>query len=211
MASIQNPTAEGSRVSWNSLVCASTETLTLAVYRAQRLIGSYGIGSELAVMLASLAWGGARRWTAVRTNADPVHAAALKAKAERIIFADAAPQRIGCPDSFACRSPICGTGFQPANAIALRVTVGPSMTSPGASAAMTPPVPIPSQSPATPDHRARDIARFRRHAPSRSSCPTGTAFRAALHCRTTYQNMPFTRHANRAADQPDQRISSFFR
>jgi len=46
---------------------------------------------------------GARRWTAVRTNADPVHANALKAKAERIIFADTAPQRIGGPDSFACR------------------------------------------------------------------------------------------------------------
>jgi len=46
---------------------------------------------------------GARRWTAVRTNADPVHATALKAKAERIIFADVAPQRIGGPDSFTCR------------------------------------------------------------------------------------------------------------
>lgn len=46
---------------------------------------------------------GARRWTAVRTNADPVFAAMLLAKAERIIFTDHAPKRIGGPDSFACR------------------------------------------------------------------------------------------------------------
>lgn len=46
---------------------------------------------------------GARRWTAVRTNADPSFATILKAKAERIAFTDAAPKRIGGPDSFACR------------------------------------------------------------------------------------------------------------
>lgn len=46
---------------------------------------------------------GARRWTAVRTNADPAFAAILKAKAERIIFTDHAPKRIGGPDSFTCK------------------------------------------------------------------------------------------------------------
>lgn len=46
---------------------------------------------------------GARRWTAVRTDADPAFALILKTKAERIIFADHAPKRIGGPDSFACR------------------------------------------------------------------------------------------------------------
>ena len=58
MAQKQNPTAEGSRVSWNSLVGASTETLTLSAYRAQHLIGSYGIRPELAVMVATIAFGG---------------------------------------------------------------------------------------------------------------------------------------------------------
>lgn len=46
---------------------------------------------------------GARRWTAVRTDADPVHAQVLRAKAERIIFSDQAPARIGGPDYFQCR------------------------------------------------------------------------------------------------------------
>jgi hypothetical protein len=46
---------------------------------------------------------GARRWTAVRTDADPAFATMLKAKAERIIFSDHAPKRIGGRDSFACR------------------------------------------------------------------------------------------------------------
>lgn len=46
---------------------------------------------------------GARKWTAVRTNADPVHAEVLRAKAERIIFADRAPPRIGNADFWQCR------------------------------------------------------------------------------------------------------------
>jgi len=46
---------------------------------------------------------GARKWTSVRTEVDPVHAEVLRAKAERIIFTDEAPPRIGGPDSFACR------------------------------------------------------------------------------------------------------------
>lgn len=57
---------------------------------------------------------GGRRWTAVRTNADPAFAATLKAKAESIIFSDHAPSRIGGPDSFACRfcdlAPLCHDG-----------------------------------------------------------------------------------------------------
>jgi hypothetical protein len=59
MPRIQNPTAvESSRVSWNSLVGASTETLTLSRYRAQHLIGAYGISPELAAAVAPLAFGG---------------------------------------------------------------------------------------------------------------------------------------------------------
>ncbi len=54
----QNPTAEGDRVLWNALVGASTESLTLSAYRAQHLIGSYGIRPELAAMLAAFAFGG---------------------------------------------------------------------------------------------------------------------------------------------------------
>ena len=55
----QNPTAEG-RVRWNALDGASTETLTLYAYRAQHLIGSYGIRPELVAMVAALAFGGAQ-------------------------------------------------------------------------------------------------------------------------------------------------------
>lgn len=54
----QNPTAMGDRVLWNSLVGASTESITLSTYRAQYLIGSCGIRPELAAMLAALAFGG---------------------------------------------------------------------------------------------------------------------------------------------------------
>lgn len=54
----QNPTAKGDRVLWNALVGASTESFTLSAYRAQYLIGSYGIRPELAAMVAALAFGG---------------------------------------------------------------------------------------------------------------------------------------------------------
>lgn len=53
----QNPTAQG-RVLWNSLVGASAESITLSAYRAQRLIGGYGVRPELAAMVAALAFGG---------------------------------------------------------------------------------------------------------------------------------------------------------
>lgn len=46
---------------------------------------------------------GARRWTAVRTDADPASATILKDKAERIVFTDNAPNRIGGPDNFVCK------------------------------------------------------------------------------------------------------------
>jgi hypothetical protein len=59
---------------------------------------------------------GARKWTAVRTNADPVFAQVLKDKAARIIFTDHAPSRIGGPDNFACRwcdfAALCHRGEQ---------------------------------------------------------------------------------------------------
>lgn len=54
----QNPTTIGSRVLWNSLVGASTESITLSAYRAQHLIGSYGVRPELAAMIATLVFGG---------------------------------------------------------------------------------------------------------------------------------------------------------
>lgn len=54
----QNPIAKCDRVLWNALVGASTESLTLSIYRAQYLIGSYGTPQELATMIAALAFGG---------------------------------------------------------------------------------------------------------------------------------------------------------
>lgn len=57
---------------------------------------------------------GARDWTSVRTDADPAWAAVLKAKAEKIIFTDTAPDRIGGPTDFRCKwcdfSNICHDG-----------------------------------------------------------------------------------------------------
>lgn len=54
---------------------------------------------------------GGRFWDSCRTDADPVAAMKLKAKAERIIFSDEAPPRIGDATNFACRwchfAPIC--------------------------------------------------------------------------------------------------------
>ena len=59
MPQIQNPTAGGSsRVLWNSLVGASTESLTLSALRAQHLIGTYGIRPEMAAVLAAIAFRG---------------------------------------------------------------------------------------------------------------------------------------------------------
>lgn len=46
---------------------------------------------------------GARGWTSVRTEADPVHAEVMRQRAERIIFTDEAPPRIGGPDFYLCR------------------------------------------------------------------------------------------------------------
>lgn len=54
----QNPTANGDRVLWNSLVGASTESPTLSAFRAQHLIGTYAMRPELAAMVAALAFGG---------------------------------------------------------------------------------------------------------------------------------------------------------
>jgi hypothetical protein len=57
---------------------------------------------------------GARDATSCRTNVDPAHAGVLKAKAERIIFTDTAPDRIGGPDFYKCKwcdfSDICHQG-----------------------------------------------------------------------------------------------------
>lgn len=58
MAKEQNPIAKGNRVSWKALHGPSTDTLTLSAYRAQHLIGLYGLRPEYAVILAALAFGG---------------------------------------------------------------------------------------------------------------------------------------------------------
>lgn len=53
----ENPTAKGraSRVSFGDW---TQDALTLSAYRAQHLIGSYGIRPETAAMLAAIAFGG---------------------------------------------------------------------------------------------------------------------------------------------------------
>ena len=53
-----NETPHNGGASWNSLVGASTESLTLSAYRAQHLIAEHGIRPELAAMVASIALGG---------------------------------------------------------------------------------------------------------------------------------------------------------
>lgn len=54
----QNPAAKGERVLWNSLVGASIESITLSAFRAQHLIGNYGIRPEMAAMVVALAFEG---------------------------------------------------------------------------------------------------------------------------------------------------------
>jgi hypothetical protein len=53
----KNPTATG-RALWNSLVGASSESLSLSAYRSQHLIGAYAVRPELAAMVAAFAFGG---------------------------------------------------------------------------------------------------------------------------------------------------------
>lgn len=57
----QNPTTNGNRALWNALDSASTETHSLSCYRAQHLIGSYGIRTAVAPIFAALAFGGGAR------------------------------------------------------------------------------------------------------------------------------------------------------
>jgi hypothetical protein len=54
----QNPTAKGSRVLWNSLVDASTESLTPLAQLVQTLVAGHHVRPELAVTIAVLAFGG---------------------------------------------------------------------------------------------------------------------------------------------------------
>ena len=58
MAQMQNPTAIGSRVLWNSFDGASTESHTPLALQSQFLIGARHVRPELAAMLATLAFGG---------------------------------------------------------------------------------------------------------------------------------------------------------
>lgn len=77
-------------------------------------------------------------------------------------------------------------------------------------AAMTPPVPIPSQSPATPDHCAGQVARPGGHAPSCCPGATGTALGPAGHGGTFDQDVSLSGDTNRAPDQLDQSIACLF-
>jgi hypothetical protein len=72
-----------------------------STYYAQAVLYMHYAGIERHYLVAASP--GGRRWTAVRTDADPAHALVLRAKAERIIFTDRAPPRIGGPDFYQCR------------------------------------------------------------------------------------------------------------
>ena len=50
---------------------------------------------------------GARNWASVRTDANPKFAGYLRAKADKIIFADEAPPKIGDENHFMCRVGFC--------------------------------------------------------------------------------------------------------
>lgn len=71
------------------------------VYYAQAILYMFYAGLERHYLVACSP--GARRWAAVRTDADPAEVERLLAKAGRIIHADHAPERIGGPDSFICK------------------------------------------------------------------------------------------------------------
>lgn len=70
-------------------------------YYAQAVLYMHYAGIERHYLVAASP--GGRRWTAVRTNADPVHAEVMRQRAERVIFTDTAPARIGDETYFQCR------------------------------------------------------------------------------------------------------------
>lgn len=72
-----------------------------ATYYAQAALYMHYAGLERHYIVAASP--GGRRWTAVRTDADPVHAETLRARAEKIIFTDEAPPKIGEETFFQCR------------------------------------------------------------------------------------------------------------
>lgn len=72
-----------------------------AVYYAQAII--YMDYEGLDRHFLTVCTPGMRDYTSVRTNADPIYAAALKNKAERIINAKEPPEKIGGPDWYQCK------------------------------------------------------------------------------------------------------------
>jgi hypothetical protein len=72
-----------------------------AVYYAQAALYMHYAGLERHYLVCVTP--GARNWTSVRTEADPVHAEVMRQRAERLIFSDEAPPRIGGPDFYLCR------------------------------------------------------------------------------------------------------------
>ena len=77
-------------------------------------------------------------------------------------------------------------------------------------AAMTPPIPIPSQSPATPDHSARQVTRPGGHAPSCRPRTASAALRPAGHGRASDQNMSLPGNTGWSAEQLHQGIARLF-
>lgn len=82
------------------------------VYYAQAVLYMHYAGLDRHYLVACTP--GARDWFSVRTEADPIEAARLIARARTIITADAPPPRIGGPDFYLCRwcdrSAICHEG-----------------------------------------------------------------------------------------------------
>lgn len=79
------------------------------VYYAQAILYMFYAGLDRHYLVACSP--GARRWTSVRTEADPAEVNRLLAKAERIAFTDKPPERAGGPETYFCRwcdfAPIC--------------------------------------------------------------------------------------------------------
>lgn len=71
------------------------------VYYAQAALYMHYAGLERHYLVCVTP--GARKWTSVRTEADPVHAEVMRQRAERIIFTDTSPPRIGGPDFYLCK------------------------------------------------------------------------------------------------------------
>lgn len=84
-----------------------------ATYYAQAVLYMHYAGLERHYLVCVSP--GARKWTSVRTDADPVRAEILRNRASRIIFTDTAPPRIGDASHWQCKwcdfSEVCHNGL----------------------------------------------------------------------------------------------------